>query len=296
MSIDKGKPIKIFVMCRNKKRELNMCINSIILRTRHPFEIIIVDNASDDIDTIRYLNSLSKQSGIQVHRNRNNLWVLGLNPALKKYLNEGDNSYVVTDGDIVLPMPRGGMCWLERLLVEMSNNPVIGKLGLSLDLGYLANKPLFSKTFEREKTYYQNLKIGDNYIAPVDTTLALYRTDYFVMNIPRFYPGHGVLAKPHYYCCRTADSLVAKHVGWRSYSETQTQRSDDVSKVICFTLMGAYLDEAFLEKVPLFYRLFFKFFRPISRALWAVLVLSLQLIWFVRNSPTRLNECQRKAK
>lgn len=295
MSVDKKKPVKIFVLSRNNKRELEICVNSLTRRTYHPYELIIVDNASDDIETLIYLNRLNEKQGISVHFNTKNLWVLGLNPALGKYLEEGDNSYVVTDGDIVVPIAKDGVCWLENLLIEMSNNPVIGKLGLSLDLGYIANKPLFARTYEKEKKYYRNLKIGNNYIAPVDTTLALYRTDYFVMDKPRFYPGHGVLAKPCYYCCRTSDNLIAKHIGWRSYIDTQSQ-SYDLSKVVCFTIMGAYLDEAFLKKLPIWYRFFYRVFRPICRLSWAVIVLSLQLIWFVRNSPMSLNECQWRAK
>ena len=195
--------IKIFLMCRNNKRELEICLRSISRRTDYPHEIIIVDNNSTDEEMLNFLRELSIK-GIKVYKNRFNLWVLGLNKALNSNLGHSDQFYVVSDSDIVVPISKDGQCWLQILLTEMHKNPIIGKLGFSLDLSFISKKDIFTDTFARENKYYCNPKIGVNHIAPVDTTLAIYRYDYFMMRKPRFLPGHGVLARPHYYCCRTS--------------------------------------------------------------------------------------------
>jgi glycosyltransferase involved in cell wall biosynthesis len=289
------KSIKIFVMCRNNRRELEICIKSITKRTHYPHEIIIVDNDSDDVETIQFLENF-ENTNIKVYFNRYNLWILGLNPALRLHLHDDDLFYVVTDSDIIVPAPKLGKCWLQAMLYEMESNLVIGKLGLSLDLSYIAKQKEFKNTYQREKSFYNNAQIGENYIAPVDTTLALYRFDYFVTQKPRFYPGHGVLARPYFYCCRTSEKLIAKHLGWRSYLSKENSRSNDISKVICFTFMGAYLDEAFLRRVPYFHQKLYQYMRPLARSFWAIFVIYLQIIWFLRNVPFSLNNLQKSLK
>ena len=289
------KKIKIFLLCRNNKRELELCLRSIENRTVYPYEIIIVDNNSSDREMLNYLRELQKIN-IKVHYNRLNLWVLGLNPPLRKNLSEDDSFYVVSDSDILVPIVKSGVCWLESLVSEMYENLVIGKLGLSLDLSWIAKNESFRETYKRESGYYNNPKIGENYISPVDTTLAIYRYDYFITSNPQFYPGHGVLARPHYYCCRTSKNLTAKHLGWRSYLSDAGSQSDDISKVICFTILGAYIDDVFLTRLPYFHQKLYRYIRPLARCFWAIFVIFLQVNWFLRNIPLNLNMLQTSLK
>lgn len=70
-------------------------------------------------------------------------------------------------------------------------------------------------------------KVDELIMAPVDTTLAIYRKDLFVMN--KFIPGHATLVKPYYYVFRTPKVYQAKHLGWRKYQKQLEE------KIICFT-------------------------------------------------------------
>ena len=286
--------IKIFVMCYNDFRSLKLCLSSIRKRTSFPYELIVVDNGSTDSTLLSYFAILAS-SGVYVHRNKLNLWVLGLNPALKKFLNNDDKYFVVTDSDIAVPMRKAGECWLTRLVGMMEKNPVIGKLGISLDLGYLKSRQHFKETYLKEK-YFQsenNMKISNCFIAPVDTTVAIYRRDNFVFDFPKFVPGHAVLQRPYYYTCRTPADFICKHFGWRIYSEeTPAQIAKDKTKAFCFTFMGAYLDGPFLKKIPKPYFWMYKVLRPLARLFWSINVFCALISWFFKSVPFKLNEIQ----
>jgi hypothetical protein len=55
-------------------------------------------------------------------------------------------------------------------------------LGLALDLKFIEDNQSFSKVYTNELNYMQGPVVDDLVIAPVDTTLAIYRKDLFVMN------------------------------------------------------------------------------------------------------------------
>ena len=62
--------ISLIIPTRNGLNFLRNCIQSIILKTNYSaYEIVIVDNGSDDPETLKYLESLCNQKNIQVIRN-----------------------------------------------------------------------------------------------------------------------------------------------------------------------------------------------------------------------------------
>jgi len=258
--------INVFVLCYNNCRQVKLCVDSIRSRTTYPYRLILVDNASDDKMLHEYYSSLEGDEGddVAIVRNSRNLWVLGLNVALRRFLELSDEVFVVTDSDIIVPLPNNGVCWLRYLYSQLNANPVIGKLGLQLDLGWIKSRANYYPLYERELAHQRGISIGDNVIAPVDTTLAMYRYDYFVTSKPRFYPGHGALARPYYYCCRSSLEYSCKHLSWRDYFDASTDSiATRISKCICFSLMGAYLDPLFLATLPLQYIYFYKFIKSI---------------------------------
>ena len=257
-----------------------------------PFHLVVVNNASKDKSIIIYLEDLKRLKNVSVVNCSLNLWVLGFNKAIKQYLPDNADYFVVSDSDIIVPPVINSKCWLQKLIDELESNVVIGKLGISLDLGYIKSRSSFKETYEREVGYCVNKKIGSNVIAPVDTTLALYRTNYFMMEKPRFYPGHGVLGRPEYYTCRTNYKICAKHIGWRNYNNTSEFERYNISKLYCFTFVGAFLDPTFLNKIPIYYSLFYRFFRPVSRFFWALNVVAIQTLWFLKHCPFSLNKTQ----
>lgn len=284
--------VSLFILCHNNLHELRLCIRSILSRTIHPFKIVVVDNSSSDPELLNFLNEIRRNKLIDVVYCRFNLWVLGFNKAIKIHLSSSSKFFVATDADIIVPPVSFGKCWLGRLVSEMESNINIGKLGISLDLGYIKNRPIFYQTYLRELEYLNGPRVGSNCVAPVDTTLAIYRSNFFMTSKPRFYPGHGLLGRPEYLICRTDVKFCAKHIGWRSYKNSDSLKKYMMSKLYCFALVGAYLDRPFLDQVHPFHSAIFRVIRPIARLIWAVNVALIQISWFVRNFPFKLNGIQ----
>ena len=70
--------LPIFVLCRNDLPSLRLCWRAIRRRTRFPYRIVMVYNASHDRRLLRYLDKLDGLYASAVVRNSNNMWVLGL--------------------------------------------------------------------------------------------------------------------------------------------------------------------------------------------------------------------------
>jgi glycosyltransferase involved in cell wall biosynthesis len=289
---DPRAPIPILVMSYNDLASLRLCLRALVNRTRRAHRLVVVDNASTDARLQRYLHKLQALSTIRVYRNRYNLWVLGLNRALREQLPDGDDDalFALTDCDILVPPEREGQCWLSRLEASMNAYPCVGKLGLSLDLGYIKTRPQFAHTYERERFFMEGPRLGDLIIAPVDTTMALYRRSLFVTKRPLLIPGHASLYRPYYYCCRTTPEFVAKHLSWRIYPSQSA--SDIASKLICFGMLGATVVPALYGRAPLYARVIYRCARPLARALWAMAVAALQAAYLMKTFPRSANQLQ----
>jgi glycosyltransferase involved in cell wall biosynthesis len=285
-------PIPIFVMSYNDLVSLRLCLRALVRRTNYPHKLVVVDNASSDIKLLRYLKKLTAFTLIDVYQNRMNLWVLGLNKALGEWSNRsGDEDlFVLTDCDILPPPPLNGQCWLTRMRALMDANACVGKLGLALDLGYIKTRERFRHTYEREQFFMQGPRIGEMIIAPVDTTLALYRKAMFVSSRPLFIPTHQGLYRPYYYCCRTLQSFQAKHLSWRFYDKRS--ETDVIAKMRCFGFVGANANPAVYDEAPLHAQVFYTLVRPFARFFWGMVVVLLQVNYLARSFPRRLNRLQ----
>lgn len=289
-------PIPILILSHNDLPSLRLCLRAIVNRTRRPYELIVVDNASTEPRLRRYLRWVVRLTRIRVHMNRRNLWVLGLNAPLRESLAAHPETalFAVSDGDIIVPPLRDGVCWLARMERQLAAHACIGKLGLALDAGYIATRPAFSKTLALEHFFMAGPRIGDNVIAGVDTTMALYRRDIFVTGEPKFLPGHQSLHRPHYYCCRTGSDLLAKHLSWRGYG--QRASSDVVAKMVCMALLGTDVGAAQRSVAPWKTRLFYATVRPIARIFWGLQVALRQGLYLAKRFPRRINEVQHRRR
>jgi hypothetical protein len=288
--------IPILILSYNDLPSLRLCLRAIVNRTRRPYELIVVDNASSEPRLKRYLRWLARLTRVRVHVNRHNLWVLGLNAPLREALatRSDDAVFAVSDCDIIVPPVRDGACWLERMERRLASHACIGKLGLALDTGYIATRPAFSEILRVERFFMSGPRIGDNVVAGVDTTMALYRRDLFVTGEPRFLPGHQSLHRPHYYCCRTGEDLRAKHLSWRGYAERAL--SDVEAKMVCMALLGAEVSTAQRGIAPLRGRLFYALLRPLARVFWGLQVAVRQGLYLARRFPRRINEVQHRRR
>lgn len=285
-------PIAIVVLTKDEPKFLQATIQSILDRTHYPYQLFIVDNNSQSAEQHQLLQQYAQDSNIQVVFNSKNRWVLGFNSAIdsaKKHKGLSADYMVLTDGDILVPEFSGELCWLGHLKREMDQYACIGKLGLSLDLNPIKDNDLFQETYQRELTYKTGPSIGNSIIAPVDTTLAIYRQDVFVSGVFKMLPGHASLVKPYYYTCRT-QQYQAQHLGWGNYIEpTQEQL---IEKIKCFTKHAGYIDPIVLNKVDIKTKYFYKLFRYGFKTYWSIKVVFHWMLYIATRFPRGLNELQ----
>jgi len=285
--------LAIIVLTKDEPDFLDKTIRSIIGRTNYPYELFIVDNDSS-LDKQKTLLKSYEQDGLaHVIFNNKNQWILGFNKAIDIVNTRTDLSseYVVlTDGDIVVPEPIGQVCWLEYFMQKMDGNITIGKLGFALDTQFIKDNKQFCNTYAKELRYMQGPIVDDMVIAPVDTTLAIYRRDLFVTNTFKMLPGHASLIRPYYYVCRTNGTYLAQHLGWHNYMEPDINQLQ--SKVICFAKYAVYVDPIVLDKVSSKVRYFYKIFVRIYKAYWTLIISYYWVVYFCKKFPRSLNEIQ----
>jgi len=289
-------PIAIVILTKDEPEFLKATVQSIVKNTHYPYELFIVDNNSQLDEQCQLLQQYDDKQEAQVVFNPKNQWVLGFNQAIKIVQQRQDLSadyLVLTDGDIVVPPPSEQLCWLGYLKTQMDQHAVVGKLGLSLDIGPIKNNTLFGKTYQREAEYMQGPTIGDLIIAPVDTTLAIYRQDLFVLNDFKILPGHASLVKPYYYVCRTRQHQ-AEHLGWKNYE--QPPLSQLTEKVMCFAKYAGYVDPIVLNRVGYKTKYFYKIFRYLFKAYWSIKVVLHWTLYILPRFPRGLNEIQAKRR
>jgi glycosyltransferase involved in cell wall biosynthesis len=286
-------PVAIVVLTKDEPDFLDKTIRSIVGRTNYPYELFIVDNDSCLDKQKTLLNSYKKDGTAHVIFNKKNQWVLGFNKAIEVVNSRADLSseyMVLADGDIVVPEPIDQVCWLEYLKQKMDGNITVGKLGLALDIGLIESSDKFQKTYQIEKRFMSGPVIDGLIIAPVDTTLAIYRTDLFITNKFKMLPGHASLIKPYYYVCRTKNIYLAQHLGWKNYDNPVKEQLRD--KIICFTKYAGYIDSNILKETDIRTRAFHKFFKYFYKSFWAMLVLFYWAKYIASRFPRKWNEIQ----
>ena len=287
-------PIAIVVLTKDEPDFLEKTVNSIIKRTKYPYELFIVDNCSNFDKQKVLLESYRELEAVHVILNKKNEWPSGFNRAIDVINTRRDLSseyMVLTDGDIVVPNPINQVCWLEYLKQKMDNNVIIGKLGLALDdLEFTKGKEGFSKIYDEELSYTKGPMIGDMVIAPVDTALAIYRQDLFVMKNFKMVPGHASLVRPYYYICRTNQTYQAEHLGFKSYKRPNKEQTKE--KIICFTKYAGFVDPIVLSRTSKRVRYFYKTFHHVFRAYWFFKVVFYWIVYIVPRFPRNLNAIQ----
>jgi glycosyltransferase involved in cell wall biosynthesis len=290
-------PIAIVVLTKDEPEFLDKTIRSIINRTNYSYELFIVDNNSSLDKQKKLLKSYEKDGLAHVIFNNKNQWVLGFNKAIGIINTRADLSsdyIVLTDGDIVVPNLVNEVCWLTYLKQKMDGNVTVGKLGLALNTQFIKNNNQFSDAYANELRYMKGPVMDDLVIAPVDTTLAIYRKDLFVMNQFRMLPGHGSLIRPYYYVCRANGMYLAEHLGWHNYIEPNINQLKE--KVLCFAKYAGYVDPIILDQVGSRVKYSYKIFGRIYKAYWSLRVVWYWVRYIVVRFPRNLNEIQSKLR
>lgn len=153
--------IPCFVTCFNLLSPLPQLVSDIRRLGCRP---VLVDNASTYPPLLEWLD----HCGAEVIRLDQNYgpWV-----AWSKGLIAGFDRFVITDSDLDLSgVPDDVLDVLEEGFREY---PSAWKVGLSLEIDDLPPGPIRDRVIEWEKRFWQD-RVGRYFIAPVDTTFALY--------------------------------------------------------------------------------------------------------------------------
>jgi glycosyltransferase involved in cell wall biosynthesis len=287
-------PIPIVVLHRDEPGFLRETVAAIRQRTSVDYQLFVVDNNSVTAEAHAALEQLASDD-VVVIRNSHNRWVMGFNSALAhERFNHNAAYYVFSDGDIVVPdRDASGACWLSRLIDLMNQTACAGKIGLSLNLVALRERNELAHIYQEEIAYGTGPRIGNLVIAPIDTTLAIYRKDLFVMNGFRFLPGHKSLLRPYYYCLRTPLDFSAIHLGWEGYGK---RRDYGGEKIRCFARFGGFVDRVTLATGSVADRCYYKCLGPLWRFMWGLVVAYHWFLYIAARFPRGLNELQAQAR
>ena len=191
------------------------------------------------------------------------------------------------------------MCWLKYLNNQFDKYPIIGKLGISLNTKILEKNNRLKKILNREKRYKHSYKIGDNIVAPTDTTAAIYRKNLFITREFKMQLGHTSLIKPYYYSCRTGPKLECDHLGWLKYLEIMKNNKESKNairdKAWFFCKFNRTIEQPLLDKLNFIERNLIKglakfYYKP-------KIAIKFLVIWFLyilKNFPLNYNEIQKK--
>lgn len=209
------KEIPIFIISYNRMKDLKKIIIS--LESKGYNNIIILDNASNDQELLKYLKQL--QYKYKVHFLKENyghmvLWKCGLYDDLIN-----DSYYVLTDNDII-PIEECPNNFLEVFYEILQKNPCKGKCGFSLKIDDLPNEYKYKWDIIRyESFFFRDIIYDDKYTlynALIDTTFALYRPEKYRKEIKVSF----------YDAIRVGYPYEARHLTWYVNSEKLTEEQN----------------------------------------------------------------------
>ena len=113
--------VDIIIPIYNALEDVKNCINSLYEHKTHAFNIIAIDDCSDD-ETRIYLEQESKQRGFKLFRNKENL---RFTKTVNRGFRESKGDYVVLLNSDTIVTPR----WIEKILVCFNSDDKIGIVG-----------------------------------------------------------------------------------------------------------------------------------------------------------------------
>ncbi len=174
------------------------------LRSRGYENIYVIDNAS----TYAPLHEYYRREGLKVFYLDTNVGYLAL-WRTRVWSEFSHNYYVYTDSDVV-PVEECPQDFIAFMFALLKNIPPAGKVGFGLKIDDLPEEnPLSAHVIAHERRFWADPVDENVYIAPVDTTFALYR--------PRVSGGFWVPA------LRTGFPYVARHLPWYEDPENPSE-------------------------------------------------------------------------
>ena len=123
---DSPPKVSLIVPTRNELPLIRQCVDSILKKTLYPnYELLIVDNGSDDPETLRYFESLTQDTRIRVLRDDRPFNFSALNNAAVKKAHGTVVGLVNNDISVISPE------WLTEM-VSLAIQPKVGAVGARL--------------------------------------------------------------------------------------------------------------------------------------------------------------------
>jgi hypothetical protein len=119
-------PVDVILLVHNRLDHLEATVDALEQRTRHPYRLTIVDNASQP-DVRNWLHANRHRFERVIFRPTNEHV-----PAFRHGIHASTSDpFVVSDPDVVVPDLQP--CWLERMLALVDRHPDFGLIGMGLD-------------------------------------------------------------------------------------------------------------------------------------------------------------------
>jgi hypothetical protein len=195
--------------------------------------LIIIDNASKDIDLLKYLHSLPyKVHFLEKNYGHLVLWNSGLFNSIIE-----NNYYVLTDPDI-LPIDECPNDYVEQFYNVLQEYPKYWKVGFSLKIDDLLET--FKNKYDviRWESFFYENKISENpllYEANIDTTFALYRPGGCQKNF-----GNAI---------RTGGVYTARHLAWYVNSNMLPQEDKLYFQSACVNKTTSWFNDSVINNI-----------------------------------------------
>lgn len=198
--------IPIIINARDRKS----CLQALIHRLEDDKllgQVTVLDTGSTYPPMVEYLKTLPcRVIHFQPKGNPSRaVWELGLTEQWKECCGSGEGWFVYTDCDVVPDCPAG---WLEAFFISLQFHTNYQKLGFGLRIDDLPEHYAFKKEVISWESQFWKMPLNSAwYVAPIDTTLALYRP-----GSPCFCVG-----------LRSAPPYIARHLPWYYDSANPTE-------------------------------------------------------------------------
>lgn len=194
------KEIPVIIINFNQLFYLKQLVDFLI---RRKFKnIIIIDNKSTYPPLLEYYKEIQSNVKLELMKDNYGHLVFFNNKNLQKKYGKG--FYIVTDADIV-PSENLPEDFLKKMLIHLRKHWCeISKVGFALRLDDIPEGNILkNKILQWEKKFWM-ASVEDIYVAPIDTTFALYKPNY-----PNRYD------QVHFFSAhRFAKDFTASHGGW----------------------------------------------------------------------------------
>lgn len=202
--------ISIFIINRNRLTSTRKLVDWLL--DACDSKITIIDNDSTYPPLLEYYQNLSV--GIELFRNDKNggpyvFWD-------EKQFHSVKPPYIITDSDLV-PADCCPKDLVQHLVWELAQHPTYFKIGCALRIDNLPESPWQAGEIASQSRYWKE-RLGDCYIANVDTTFAIYRDCFVNSSAPALRTGPPYLMEhtPWYIWPFTEEELYFREhtTGW----------------------------------------------------------------------------------